>query len=206
MASPEIDSDRKLRLEHSVVDLKLNKLKCKRAFTRYINQLTDELRDESPDKTLAKENLEKSMDGAVEVISQLAKTYKELNQKKDIEETLSEIDDIEHRYEETVTLYNKTFDESVKADLDIETEQQNSSQVGKDLWNQLKRVAISLFYGDVNRYEGWKAALDSCIDAALTSAEYKLLQLRQYLRGDALKSIEKLGHSASAYRAAKERL
>jgi len=71
-------SDRKLRLEHSVVDLKLNKSKCKRAFTRYRNKLTDELRDESPDRTLAKENLdqvERSMDDAIEVISQLAKTY-----------------------------------------------------------------------------------------------------------------------------------
>jgi len=42
---------------------------------------------------------------------------------------LSEINDIEHRYEETATLYNKTFDESVKADSDSETEQQNLKRV-----------------------------------------------------------------------------
>ena len=36
--------------------------------------------------------------------------------------------------------------------------------------------------------------------------EYKLLRLRQYLSGDALKVIEILGHSAYAYKAAKERL
>jgi len=143
-------SDRKLRLEHSVVDLKLNKSKCKRAFTCYRNKLTDELRDESPDRTLAKENLdqvERSMDDAVEVISQLAKT---------------------------ATLYNKTFDESVKADSDSETEQQNLSQVGRFV-ETIEKGSIPLFYGDVNKYEGWKAAFDSCIDAAPTSAEYKLL-------------------------------
>ena len=39
------------------------------------------------------------------------------------------------------------------------------------------------------------------------TAEYKLLQLRQCLAGEALKTIvENLGHSATAYTTAKERL
>ncbi|CAC5375569.1 unnamed protein product [Mytilus coruscus] len=46
----------------------------------------------------------------------------------------------------------------------------------------------------------------SCIDQAPTTKEYKLLQLRQYVEGDALQVIENLGHSAVAYDAAKERL
>ena len=33
-----------------------------------------------------------------------------------------------------------------------------------------------------------------------------MLQLRQYLAGEALKCVERLGHSAVAYEAAKERL
>lgn len=36
--------------------------------------------------------------------------------------------------------------------------------------------------------------------------EYKFLQLRQYLNGEALKCYEGLGHSATAYEAAKERM
>ena len=36
--------------------------------------------------------------------------------------------------------------------------------------------------------------------------EYKLLQLRQYLSGEALNVIEGLGHYGFAYEAAKERL
>ena len=38
------------------------------------------------------------------------------------------------------------------------------------------------------------------------SPEYKLLQLRQYLTGEALKTIEQLGHTAASYEAAKQRL
>ena len=44
------------------------------------------------------------------------------------------------------------------------------------------------------------------MDNAPATGEYKLLQLRQYLTGEALKCIENLGHSAFAYAAAKKRL
>ena len=78
--------------------------------------------------------------------------------------------------------------------------------VGKDMWKQLKRVSIPMFNGDKNKYESWKAAFMACIDSAPATPEYKLLQLRQYLEGDALKCIENLGHSEAAYDAAKQQL
>ena len=74
------------------------------------------------------------------------------------------------------------------------------------MWKQLKRVSIPVFSGDKRTYENWKAAFLACIDQAPAIAEYKLLQLRQYLSGEALKSIENLGHSSTAYEAAKSRL
>jgi len=46
----------------------------------------------------------------------------------------------------------------------------------------------------------------TCIDKAPATPEHKLLQLRQYFFGDALKAVETLGHSAAAYEAAKESL
>ena len=46
----------------------------------------------------------------------------------------------------------------------------------------------------------------ACVDTAPATGEYKLLQLRQCLSGEALNVIENLGHSATAYEAAKERL
>ena len=63
-----------------------------------------------------------------------------------------------------------------------------------------------MFSGEKRQYQNWKAAFLACIDSAPATDEYKLLQLRQYLSGDALKVIENLGHSAYAYKAAKERL
>ena len=79
-----------------------------------------------------------------------------------------------------------------------------AEKIGQDLWKQLKRVPIPIFYGEKKMYENWKAAFAACIDQAPAPEEYKLLQLRQYPSGEALKAIEGLGHSAFAYQAAKE--
>ena len=43
------------------------------------------------------------------------------------------------------------------------------------------------------------------MDNAPATPEYKLLQLRQCLAGEALKAIDSLGHSATAYHTAKDR-
>ena len=78
--------------------------------------------------------------------------------------------------------------------------------IGQYLWRQLKRVQVPVFSGDKRSYQNWKAAFLACIDSAPATEEYMLLQLCQYLSGKALKAIENLGHSATAYEAAKERL
>ena len=78
--------------------------------------------------------------------------------------------------------------------------------IGQDLWRQLKRVQIPVFTGEKKNYQSWKASFLACIDSAPATAEYKLLQLRQYVSWEALKVIDSLGHSAAAYEAAKGRL
>ena len=78
--------------------------------------------------------------------------------------------------------------------------------IGHDLWMQLERVKIPIFSGDKRNYPRWKAAFQACIDNAPVTPEYKMLQLRQYVSGEALKVIENLGHSSFAYEAAKDRL
>ena len=78
--------------------------------------------------------------------------------------------------------------------------------IGRDLWKQLRRTSIPIFDGNKSMYESWKAAFPACINQALITPEYKLLQLRQHLTGKALKCIENLGHSAEAYEASKNRL
>ena len=82
----------------------------------------------------------------------------------------------------------------------------DSELIGQDLWKQLKRVNIPVFSGDKKAYQNWKAAFMACIDKAPATAEYKLLQLRQCLTGEALKAVENLGYSAVAYETAKDRL
>ena len=72
--------------------------------------------------------------------------------------------------------------------------------------NQIKRVELPKFEGDNSQYFNWKAIFMACIDSTSISAEIKLLHLRQYLGGQALKSIEGLGHSEQAYLLALETL
>ena len=81
-----------------------------------------------------------------------------------------------------------------------------SSEIGRDMWKQLKRISIPTFSGDKRAYESWTSAFMSCVDQAPATSEYKLLQLHEYLSGEALKVIENLGYSEAAYEAAKERL
>lgn len=82
----------------------------------------------------------------------------------------------------------------------------HNSTIGQDTWKQLKRVNIPIFSGDKWLYKNWKASFMAWIDSAPATPEYKLLQLRQYLTRDALKTIKNLGHSAAAYEAARQRL
>ena len=88
----------------------------------------------------------------------------------------------------------------------VSTEDMTTPSIGHDMWTQLKRVEIPVFSGNKRTYPSWRAAFLACIDKAPVSPEYKMLQLRQYVSGDALRAIENLGHSPSAYEAAKDRL
>ena len=87
-----------------------------------------------------------------------------------------------------------------------ESESCGNHSIGEDLWWQLKRIELPVFNGDKRSYRNWNAVFMACVDTAPATGEYKLLQLRQCLSGEALNAIDILGHSASAYEAAKERL
>ena len=51
-----------------------------------------------------------------------------------------------------------------------------------------------MFTGDKRCYRNWKAAFMACVDTVPCTGEYKLLQLRQCLSGEALNVIESLGY------------
>ena len=144
-----------------------------------------------------------------------------------LHQVAKEMDILENEYADTVNQVQEYFRESknsrreasedhLSVDSDNESEsryelptprvQESENQLGQDLWKQMKRVSIPMFSGDKTKYDSWKAAFMACIDKAPATKEYKLLQLRQYLSGEALNCIDKLGHSASAYDTALQRL
>ena len=51
-----------------------------------------------------------------------------------------------------------------------------------------------MFHGDKRTNQRLKAAFLTCIDNAPATPEYKLLQLRQCVSGEALQMIESVGH------------
>ena len=70
----------------------------------------------------------------------------------------------------------------------------------------MKGVEIKVFRGDKRQYEEWKAVLIACVDTSPAPVHYKMLLLKQYRDGDALKVLAKLGSSAAEYEAAKQHL
>ena len=88
----------------------------------------------------------------------------------------------------------------------VPTDNLVTPNIGHDLWTQLKHVQIPTFSGDKRTYPSWKAAFMACVDIAPVTPEYKMLQLRQYVSGEALNTVEHLGYSSTAYEAAKDRL
>ena len=78
--------------------------------------------------------------------------------------------------------------------------------IGYDMRTQLKPVQIPTFSGNKRSYPTWKAAFMACVDRAPVTPEYKMLQPRQYVSGEALIAIENLGFSPAAYETAKDRL
>jgi DNA-binding transcriptional regulator YiaG len=131
---------------------------------------------------------------------------REKEQVNENEETQSKLGHNKTKGTETNLKTKNIVKKQHNCDADKDDNEDHNSSLGQDMWKQLKRVTIPVFNGDKRLYENWKASFVACIDSAPATPEYKLLQLRQYLTGDALKAIENLGHSAVAYEAAKQRL
>ena len=164
-----------------------------------------------PRKETLSEELESSLDqfSVKENIRKWLVTSTEVKSKdKEREEFY---DQENKRYEEALKIKDREKDENFnkREDFQISKDQGekiNTMELGQDMWRQLQRISIPIFSGDKKSYHSWKAVFIMCVDEAHATAEYKLLQLRNYLRGEPLKVVKSLGHSAAAYEAAKSRL
>ena len=145
--------------------------------------------------------------------------YGELKKKllESMKGTLQPIEEsIQKKREDIALLQNSIPDTVLKKDCIDEKGQQRQPKsiespahtvmLGSDMITQLKRVTIPVFSGKKAQYPGWRAAFDQCVDRAPVTAEYKLLQLKQYLAGEPLDLVQSYGHSANAYHLAKDKL
>ena len=69
---------------------------------------------------------------------------------------------------------------------------------------RLKRIEIPKFSGTRANYFNWKASFNLCVDSTQLSNEVKFLHLKQALEGEALRTVENLVHSPTAYTVARE--
>lgn len=203
-----MNSEESMKLEAlkvEVLELKREKAKVKTAVTKTKNRLVNLLQEDEVDKQTIKQ-IQGELDGRIEVSLQvldtLCSTYRKLGDHESEERTIEEMEMIQTQLSDSNTQVLEFYNNLDKN----KSSGTHSKQIGNDMWRQLKRVEIPIFTGDKKRYPAWKSAFTACVDKAPATAEYKLLQLKQYTSGAALKAIENLGHSAASYEAAKERL
>ena len=198
-------------IQRVILDLKHDKRRSKSALTKITNELLTVIQDSDIDRATIndyKAELDKCQQTAVAVMEQLCRLHGEIKDLDGETKVLSEIEQIESEYAAT----SSQIVQAVKC---LNLKEKSASEpdskaslttVEKDLCRQMKRVSIPVFSGDKKKYDLWRSAFYSCIDRTDATAEYKLLQMRQYLSGEALSSIEGLGHSVAAYETAKEKL
>ncbi|KAH3836621.1 hypothetical protein DPMN_109992 [Dreissena polymorpha] len=100
----------------NLVEFKVKKSSCKAAFTRASNKMKDILSDDTSNKDLAKESLDKveeAMDMAVQSVQDLALVVKDSTE---LASTLNEIGIFEKQYDELMSLYVEVFTVSSKSD------------------------------------------------------------------------------------------
>ncbi|XP_052820245.1 uncharacterized protein LOC128246077 [Mya arenaria] len=207
MSDHEDSSQISAEIEYA--SLKQKKSRTKAGYTRIRNRLLDLCKSDSDtsgeELKECLDRLEAEMDKYQSSLDNMIEHLKITKNTKELKKVTEEVEECDSSYEKGAKEYHRKQKEISTGQGSHGAEEE--SKIGKDLWKQLKKVSIPIFYGNKIKYPAWKAAYYSCVDSAEhCSAEYKLLQLRQYLGGEALASIENLGHSAAAYDAAKERL
>ena len=186
--------------------LRLMKNKSMTNFIRLKYQILELLEEEELINKNELKRLRKEFSRSMEeTMSALEKYCEACNDDKVIKSLQEEIEKLLSTFEEIQNQMQSYGDSQSKTDFTDKSNNSDKSdselneEIGQDMFKQLKRISIPTFYGDKKVYESWKAVFTACVDNSPMTAEYKLLQLRQYLGGEALKAIEQLGHSAKSY-------
>ena len=176
------------KIDRLVSELKKQKAQCKSAFTKSKNRLVSATYSEEINRKEIRQlqtALDKAQDKIIDALEKLCTAYIELSDHENEQLIQGEMELIDTEYN---AAHQKAFEclEIGKSSSSLDQTDTNNDQhkikLGKDIWKQMKRV----FDGSKKKYESWKASFMVCIDSAPATPEYKMLQLRQYVTGEAL--------------------
>ena len=199
----QIDTEKETQdMEGLIRSMKVTKSRAKGNFTRQKNSLFRLIENNESSSAISnsQNRLDELAQSVMDSISELIKKV----EKEQADALVQELEIFEQEYNKTVSKIEEKLTPSTVSNTVVSPAPTTGLQ--NDLTKQLSRVSIPVFNGDKHLYEGWKAAFTACVDNTSSTPEYKLLQLRQSLTGEALKVVQGLGHSATAYEVAKERL
>ena len=197
----QIDTEKETQdMEDLIRSMKVTKSRAKGNFTRQKNSLFRLIANNESSSAISnsQNRLDELAQSVMDSISDLIKKV----EKEQADALVQELEIFKQEYNKTVSKIEEKLTPSTVSNTVVSPAPTTGLQ--NDLTKQLSRVSIPVFNGDKHLYEGWKAAFTACVDNTSSTPEYKLLQLRQSLTGEALKVVQGLGHSATAYEVAKQ--
>ena len=124
----------------------------------------------------ANEKAQEYLDARKEELSSLATEASENTRRRRITESVAkksaeqtQRDETKHKekfddYKESLRELNRHYKETFDSEgRKFTKDPYEEPTLGRDMWNQLKRVSIPVFNGDRRAYEGWKAAFMTCV-------------------------------------------
>jgi len=174
----------------------------KGVLTRFRNNLFDAETD--AERKEARRRYEEKYLQVIEELDDLTVLGIKLEKEDQVQELEKDLKDLESKYEDIEHIMQAREEKKL---INVESLSKNDeSATEKRTLSGFRKLSIPTFSGNVKEYESWRAAFKHCIEQASASKEEKLLHLRNYLSGSALKLIESLGYGESAFDKALQRL
>ena len=170
------------------------KRQLKRRLTMAYGGLAEGLTDQDLQKK--KEDYNQCYGRATEMLEEIEALAEKIKDEQLQEKTQMELEKIEERHEELQKdLVKRASKLRMSEDHAVEDNQDRNCQGLR----KLKAISIPIFSGRISEFEGWFAKFNAVIGTARGAKNEKLLYLQQYLSGEPLRLVERLGYSAEAY-------
>ena len=186
-----------------LIVLKAKKTSLKTAFTKEKNIVLQCSRVETELSKDILNKLSNITDELIDVLSNLLDIIKEDNDLLACNKVVKELEKVESDFSDISTIVNKALGEPPQPQ---QPQNQSQSSNVNSLSHHLKPISVPTFSGDKENFEQWKADFNVIFDKAPISNVHKLLQMKQYLSGEAARTIEHVGFSEEAYDTARARL